>query len=95
MVSLSIDIPVDDPTKPLIRLHPPSSAKTHCWNPRVFDEEKMTEIVQDTHDICTFISWLYKRMAKSDAYLIERRKRSYAHYDDNDENRKLMKMEID
>ncbi|KAG2207159.1 hypothetical protein INT47_012212 [Mucor saturninus] len=95
MVSISIDIPVDDPTKPVIRLHPPSSAKTHCWNPRVFDEEKMTEMVQDTHDICAFIRWLYERMAKTDAYMIERRKRSYAAYDDNDDHRKSMKMETD
>lgn len=97
MVSLSIDIPVDDPTKPIARLHPPSSAKTHCWNPRVFDEDKMTEILQDTHDISAFISWLYERMTKTDAYLIERgRKRSHTNYDEEDiRNIKTMKMETD
>lgn len=101
MVPLSIDIPVDDPTKPIIRLHPPCSAKTHCWNPRVFDEDKMTEILQDTHDISAFIRWFYKRMANTDAYLIERgSKRSHTYRDDDDDdddnrNTKSMKMEID
>lgn len=97
MVSLSIEIPVDDPNKPTIRLHAPCSPKLYCWNPRVFDEDKMTEILQDTHDISAFIKWLYKKMANTDAYLIDRNsKRSFVHQDmDDNRNIKYMKMETD
>lgn len=95
MVPLSIDIPVDDPTKPKIRLHTPSAAKSYRWNPKVFDEEKMSETLQQTNDIPSFISWLYKRMINTDSYLIDRGYKRSRTDNDFDDNNKSMKMEID
>jgi hypothetical protein len=100
MVPLSIDIPVDSPTKPVIRLHSPSAAKSHRWNPKVFEEESMSDILQQTHDISSLIGWLYKRMIGADSYLVEhgsKRSRNNMENDDSDDNNntKSMKMEID
>lgn len=96
MIPLSIEIPMENPTKPVIRLHSSSAAKSHRWNPKVFDEAKMSEAIQQMHDIPSFISWLYKRMVDTDSYLIERGgyKRSRTE-NEIDENNKSMKMEID
>lgn len=102
IVPLSIEIPVDDPTRPKIRLHKPCSSNAHTWNPRVFDEGIMSEILQDTHNISDVFRWLYKRMMGTEAYLIHRNaKRSRQNMDDNYDdlndykNIKNMKMEID
>jgi hypothetical protein len=104
MIPLSIDIPVDNPTKLKIRLHaaPPSHGKSHYrWNTQVFDEEKMSELLQQTHDIPSFITWLHKKMMMTDTYLVERgltSKRSRMNIDDQDDfstYNKSMKMEID
>lgn len=96
MIPLSIDIPMENPTKPVVHLHSSNAAKSQRWNSKVFDEAKMSEAIQQMHDIPSFISWLYKRMIDADSYLIERGgyKRSRTE-NEIDENNKSMKMEID
>lgn len=100
IVSLSIEIPVDNPTRPVIRLHAPCSSKTHTWNPSVFDQDKMTDILQDRHNIADVFSWLYKKMIDTETYLIERGPKRSRIEDSFDElndfnNTKYTKMEID
>ena len=95
MIPLSIDIPVDNPTRPKIRLHSPSATKSHRWNPKVFDEEKMAEQLLQTHDIPSFMTWLYKRMQNTDNYLMERSNKRSRHYEQEDTNHKSTKMEVD
>ncbi|GAA5794946.1 hypothetical protein HPULCUR_000296 [Helicostylum pulchrum] len=100
IVPLSIEIPVDNPTRPVIRLHAPCSSKTHTWNPRVFDQDQMTDILQDTHNIANVFSWLYKKMVDTETYLIERGSKRARIEDNFDElndfnNTKYTKMEID
>lgn len=100
MVPISIDIPLENPTKPTVRLHAPSHAKSQRWNPAIFDEAKMTEQMQSAHSIPEFIRKLYKDMANADAYLIDRTqlKRRFSEDDFSstmEDNHKLMKMELD
>ncbi|CAO3631407.1 unnamed protein product [Mucor fragilis] len=100
MVSISIDIPLDSPTKPTVRLHAPSHAKSQRWNPAVFDEAKMTEHMQSTHSIPEFIRQLYRDMANADTYLIDRTQLKRRLSEDDfsstlDDSNKLMKMELD
>lgn len=103
MIPLSIDIPVDNPIKPIIHLHSPpttsaSSSKSYRWNTQVFDEEKMSDMLEQTHHVPLFINWLYKRMTSNgEPYLIEHgSKRSHTlDHDDFEDNSKSMKMDID
>ncbi|GAN00585.1 hypothetical protein MAM1_0001c00007 [Mucor ambiguus] len=100
MVSISIDIPLDNPAKPTVRLHAPSHAKSQRWNPAIFDEAKMTEQMQSTHSIPEFIRQLYKDMANADTYLINRTQPKRRLSEDDfssmlDDSNKLMKMELD
>lgn len=100
MVSISIDIPLDNPTKPAVRLHAPSHAKSQRWNPAIFDEARMTEQMRSTHSIPEFIRQLYKDMADADTYLIDRTQLKRRLSEDDfsstmDDSNKLMKMELD
>jgi hypothetical protein len=95
MIPLSIDIPVDQPTKPNVRLHAPSLTHQR-WNPQVFDETKMTDQLQNTHDVPAFIHWLSQKMRSADACLIDRNKRAFPEEDDFSATEiKQMKMELD
>lgn len=100
MVPISIDIPLENPTKPIVRLHAPSSSKTQRWNPALFDEATMTKQIQSTYSIPEFIRQLYKNMSKADTYLIDRTqiKRRFSEDDFSssiDDSNKIMKMELD
>lgn len=100
MVPLSIDIPLENPTKPIVRLHAPSNSKTQRWNPALFDEATMTEQIQSTYSIPEFIRQLYKGMSNADTYLIDRTqiKRRFSEDDFSssiDDSNKIMKMELD
>lgn len=99
MIPLSIDIPVDQPTKPTVRLHAPSLTHQR-WNPQVFDESKMTEEIRNTHDIPQFIHWLSGKMRTTDTYLINRNnKRTYPEEEEDSfsatTDAKHVKMELD
>jgi hypothetical protein len=96
IVPLSIEIPFDNPTKPTIRLDSPHASKTHSWDPTIFDEDKMTHVIQMGYDVPLLIRWLYKRMCASDTYLIERsHKRVRSDEWSNMNDFKMMKMDID
>ncbi|CEP12406.1 hypothetical protein [Parasitella parasitica] len=100
MVSISIDIPLETPTKPIVHLHAPSNAKSQRWNPAIFDEAAMTEQIQSTYSIPEFIRQLYKNMSTADTYLVDRiqAKRRFSEEDFSsamDDSNKVMKMELD
>lgn len=104
MVSISIDIPLENPTKPIVRLHAPSNSKTKRWNPVIFDETAMTEQIQSNYNVPEFIRQLYKGMLNADAYLIDRTqiKRRLSEQEEEegfsssvDDSNKIMKMELD
>ncbi|KAI8641571.1 mediator of RNA polymerase II transcription subunit 1-domain-containing protein, partial [Parasitella parasitica] len=100
MVSISIDIPLETPTKPIVRLHAPSNAKSQRWNPSIFDEAAMTEQIQTLYSIPELIRQLYKCMSNADTYLIDRSigKRRFSEDDFSssiDDSNKIMKMELD
>ncbi|KAG1057383.1 hypothetical protein G6F43_000788 [Rhizopus delemar] len=61
MVPLSIDIPTDDPTKPIVRLH---SSPIHKWNMNVFNQDLMTKELQSHYNVPLFIRWLFDRMSQ-------------------------------
>jgi hypothetical protein len=96
MIPLSIDIPVDQPTKPTVRLHAPSLTHQR-WNPHVFNEAKMTDQLQSSHNVPAFIHWLSEKMRSADAYLIDRNKRPYPEEEDDFSatGAKKIKMELD
>ncbi|RCH88753.1 hypothetical protein CU097_004074, partial [Rhizopus azygosporus] len=61
MVSLSIDIPANDPTKPIVRLQ---SSPIHKWNTNVFKQDLMSKELQSTYNLPAFIRWLSNRMGQ-------------------------------
>ncbi|CEG66098.1 hypothetical protein RMATCC62417_02741 [Rhizopus microsporus] len=61
MVSLSIDIPANDPTKPIVRLQ---SSPIHKWNTNVFKQDLMSKELQSTYNLPAFIRWLSNRMSQ-------------------------------
>ncbi|KAG0175982.1 hypothetical protein DFQ29_006719 [Apophysomyces sp. BC1021] len=65
LISLSIDIPADTPAQPTVKLHPPYSSNSSdnvSWNHQIFDEEKMTRVLQTGHHIPLLIRWLWNRI---------------------------------
>ncbi|RCH86715.1 hypothetical protein CU098_004121 [Rhizopus stolonifer] len=91
MVPLSIDIPADCPTKPIVRLNTPSTPYAQKWNPRLFDQDQMSAELQQTHSIPQWIHWLYNKMTTADSYPM---KRSHDFNEDSYPS-KAIKMEID
>lgn len=61
MVPLSIDIPANDPTKPIVRLQ---SSPIHKWNTNVFKQDLMSKELQSTYNLPAFIRWLSNRMSQ-------------------------------
>lgn len=61
MVPLSIDIPANDPTKPIVRLQ---SSPIHKWNTNVFKQDLMSKELQSTYNLPAFIRWISNRMSQ-------------------------------
>ncbi|KAL0093672.1 hypothetical protein F4703DRAFT_1830656 [Phycomyces blakesleeanus] len=68
LIPLAISIPIDTPTRPVVRLdqHDPlSGTQTNQaigWNTLVFDEDKMTRVIQTGYSIPLLIRWLWNRI---------------------------------
>lgn len=67
LLSLSIEIPKSTPARPVIRLYPPSTSeheRVHhlVWNSDIFDQDKMTRVIQTGYSIPLLVRWLWNRI---------------------------------
>ncbi|KAI7885606.1 hypothetical protein K492DRAFT_141418 [Lichtheimia hyalospora FSU 10163] len=67
LLSLSIEIPKSTPARPVIRLYPPSTSeheRVHqlAWNSDIFDQDKMTRVIQTGYSIPLLVRWLWNRI---------------------------------
>lgn len=67
LLSISIEVPKDTPAKPIVRLDPPSTGEHDplhrlAWQADIFDEDKMTRVVQTGYNIPLLVRWLWKRI---------------------------------
>ncbi|KAI9492303.1 mediator of RNA polymerase II transcription subunit 1-domain-containing protein [Zychaea mexicana] len=67
LLSVSIEVPKDTPAKPVVRLDPPSAGERDpmhrlAWQPDIFDEDKMTRVIQTGYNIPLLVRWLWKRI---------------------------------
>lgn len=77
LLSLSIEIPKDVPARPVVKLNLPA-ADGHdpmhqlMWHPEVFDEDKMSRVIQTGYNIPLLIRWLWKRIERhSEDYVVQ------------------------
>ncbi|KAG2219623.1 hypothetical protein INT45_011348 [Circinella minor] len=67
ILSISIEVPKDTPAKPIVRLDPPSTGEHDplhrlAWQADIFDEDKMTRVIQTGYNIPLLVRWLWKRI---------------------------------
>lgn len=70
LVSFTINIPDMTPTAPTVTMQKPSSLEADgenqlAWNNEIFDQQKMSSIIQKTYSIPLLARWLWNRMRTS------------------------------
>lgn len=105
LVSFTINVPDMIPTSPTVTMQKPTSLDIDAdnqltWNSEIFDQQKMSSIIQKTYSIPLLARWLWQKMkASSGPYVVSNSaKKSFArsnsYFDKSDKSNKRLRSNL-